>query len=211
MENTITFNYMPYIHFDAYKFVLENLRKHYPFSDVFIYFDAFRDDCEKYKEIAVQHNCKFIIKDVDVFYTNREDSFEINSKKLLEVYDRITFTCENTQSDWILILEDDVYIKKQIENFPKANVGTCRSYFRPGGGAIFNRKVFLDSIKKVSILDIMKTIPDANWAADVVLEHIFLRNGASFEEWQELAEPNYRDSLPHSIYHGYKELYNKNQ
>jgi hypothetical protein len=78
MENTITFNYMPYIHFEAYKFVLDNLRKHYPTSDVFIYFDLFRDDSEKYKEVANEYNCKFIIKDTAVFYTNREDSFEIN-------------------------------------------------------------------------------------------------------------------------------------
>lgn len=211
MENTITFNYMPYIHFDAYKFVLENLRQHYPDSDVFIYFDSFRHDVEKYRNIALEYNCNFILCDNTVFYTDAKDSFDVNSKKMIEIYDRISNTCNNSKSDWIMIVEDDVYIKKKIEKFPNADVGTSRYYFRPGGGSIFKRKVFLDSIKNCSILEIMETVPNANWAADVVLENIFRINEATFEEWEELAEPEHRDKQPHSVYHGYKNLYNKTE
>jgi hypothetical protein len=130
---------MPYIHFDAYKFVLENLRQHYPDSDVFIYFDSFREDAEKYKHVALEYNCNFILCDNTVFYTDVNDSFDVNSKKMIEIYDRISNTCNNSKSDWILIVEDDVYIKKQIEKFPNADVGTSRYYFRPGGGSIFKR------------------------------------------------------------------------
>jgi hypothetical protein len=207
MENTITFNYMPYIYFESYKNVLNNVREYYPTADIFIYMDSFRDDIEKYRKISDEHKCKLIIRDNHIFYTNREDSLEINKPKLIEVFDRIKYTCENTYSEWLMILEDDVLIKKQIENWPKADVGTCRDYRRPGGGSVFKRNTFLNSLAVADVTDIITTTPDANWAADVVLENIFLRNAATFEEWKELAEPNYRDKHPHSVYHGYKDLY----
>ncbi len=206
MENTITFNYMPYIYFESYKNVLNNVRLHYPTADIFIYMDSFRDDIEKYRKISDEHNCKFIVRDTHVFYTNRNDSLEVNTPKLVEVFDRIKHTCETTNSKWILILEDDVLIKRPIENWPKADVGTCRNYFRPGGGSIFNKDVFLDSLKNIDISNIMNSVPNANWAADVVLENIFKNNNAKFEEWVELAEPGYRDDSSHAIYHGYKDL-----
>lgn len=207
MENTITFNYMPYVYFESYKNVLNNVREHYPTADIFIYMDSFRDDIEKYRKISDEHNCKFIVRDKHIFYTNREDSLEINKPKLIEVFDRIKYTCETTDSEWLMILEDDVLIKKPIEDWPKADVGTCRDYCRPGGGSVFKRNTFLNSLAVADVIDIITTTPDANWAADVVLEKIFLRNGATFEEWKELAEPNHRDTQPHSVYHGYKDLY----
>lgn len=206
MENTITFNYMPYTYFESYKNVLNNVRKYYPTSDIFIYFDSFRDDIEKYKKISDEYNCKFIIRDTHVFYTNREDSIETNTPKLVEVFDRIKYTCETTDSKWILILEDDVLIKRPINKFPNADVGTCREYFRPGGGSIFNRNTFLESLKNANINNIIQTVQNAHWAADVVLENIFRNNKAKFEEWVELAEPSHRDNISHAVYHGYKDL-----
>jgi formyltetrahydrofolate synthetase len=209
MNNTISFIYVPYIHFEAYKYSLQNLREHYPESDVFIYFDSFRDDIEKYKEIALEYNCKFILRDEKVFYTDRNDSFEINSKKMIEISKRLIHSCENTNSEWMMIFEEDVIIKKKIENFPKADVGTARYYFRPGGGSVFKRLAYLDAIKKADIPKIMETTINGSWAADVVLENVFRLNEATFEEWEELAEAGHRDNLPHSVYHGYKDLYNK--
>lgn len=209
MENTVTFNYMPYIHYDAYKYALDNLRKHYPLSDVFIYFDEFRDDIEKYQKVAEEYFCKFFVREQKVFYNSRHDSLDINIPKIIEVYDRIKYTCNSTESKWILIMEDDVLIKKPIQNWPSADVGTCRYYHRPGGGSVFNREKFLHSLAKADIVDIMKSVDNAYYAADVVLEHIFRRNNATFEEWPELAEPNYRDTSVHSVYHGYKDLYLK--
>lgn len=207
MENSISFIYAPYIYFDAYRFALDNLRKYYTDSDVFIYFDSFRDDIEKYKEVALEYNCKFILRDEKVFYTDRNDSFEINSKKMIEISNRLIYSCENTKSEWMMIFEDDVLIKKRIENFPKADVGTSRYYFRPGGGSVFKRLAYLDAIKKADIPKIMEHTINATWAADVVLEHVFRLNEATFEEWEELAEPGHRDNFPHSVYHGFKNLY----
>lgn len=207
MENTIAFTYNPYIYFESYKNVLENLRKHYEYSDVFIYFDSNRDDIRKYENIANQYKCIFIVRDVGMGYINRTDSHDINKTKMLEWFNRIINTSNITHSKWILNLEDDVLIKRKIINFPHANVGTCRKYFRPGGGSIFDRIKFLESITNINISEMIDMIPDSNWAGDVLLENILKNNGATFEEWLELAEPNYRDTTDHAIFHGYKELH----
>ena len=207
MEHTISFIYSPYIYFESYKNVLNNVRQHYPTADIFIYFDSFRDDIEKYKKIAVEYNSKFIISEKHIFYTNREDSIETNTPKLLEVFDRMKHACETSDSNWVLILEDDVLIKRPIEYWPNGDVGTCRNYFRPGGGSIFNRNKFLQSLKTANINNIIRNVQDAHWAADVVLENVFKSNNAKFEEWIELAEPDHRDNLDHAVYHGYKDLY----
>ena len=207
MENTIAFIYNPYLYFESYKNVLNNLRKHYPNSDVFIYFDSFRDDNQMYSDVAYEHNCVFNIRQQKMFYIHREDSIEINEPKLIEWIERLKITCENTNADWILLLEDDVIVKRKVLHFPSVDVGTSREYFRPGGGAIFKREVFLDSIKKVNVSQLTKTIPDASWAGDVLLEHIFKNNNIEHERWIELAEPAYYDDTDHAIYHGYKDLH----
>jgi hypothetical protein len=207
MKDTIAFTYNPYLYFESYKNVLENLRKHYKDFDVFIYFDSNREDVEKYKSIANDYNCFFIVREESMGYMNRNDSYDINKPKMIEWFDRIKYTCENTNAEWVLILEDDVIIKRKIQHWPSKDVGTNREYFRVGGGAIFKREVFLDSIKKVHISYMIKNIPDATWAGDVLLEHIFRNNNVEYEKWSELAEPEYYDNTAHAIYHGYKDLH----
>jgi hypothetical protein len=207
MKDNISFIYAPYIYFESYKNSLGNVRKHYPTADIFIYMDSFRDDIEKYRKISDEHNCKFTIRESHIFYTNRTDSIEINEPKMIEVCYRLTHASENTSAEWMMILEDDVVVKRPIQKWPNADVGTCRAYFRPGGGSIFKREIFLNCIKNTNIQSIIRNVPEANWAADVVLENIFRINDAKFEEWIELAEPEYRDNTDHAIYHGYKDLY----
>lgn len=207
MKNNISFIYSPYIYFESYKNTLNNVRIHYPTADIFIYIDSFRDDIEKYRKISEEHNCKFIVRDDHIFYTHRTDSIDINEPKMLEACNRMLHACENTTAEWILILEDDVVVKREIQIWPTADVGTCRDYFRPGGGSIFKREVYLNSFKKANIENIIRNVKDANWAVDVLLQNILKNNDATFEEWIELAEPECRDTKPHAIYHGYKDLY----
>jgi len=207
MINKIAFVYNPYTYFQSYKNVLNNVRKHYPKADIFIYFDSFRDDIQKYSDVAYENNCIFNIRQQKMFYIHKEDSIEINEPKLTEWLNRIKNTCENTDAEWILQLEDDVVVKREIKEFPSMDVGTCREYFRPGGGTIFKRESFLDSINKVEISELIKTIPDANWAGDLLLENIFRNNNIQHEMWIELAEPQHRDNIDHAIYHGYKDLH----
>ena len=207
MKNTIAFTYNPYLYFESYKNVLKNLRKHYEDSDVFIYFDSNRDDIEKYKSIANDYNCFFIVRDGVMGYMNRNDSNDINLPKMIEWTERLKNTCENTNADWILLLEDDVIVKRKALEFPKVECGTNREFFRTGGGSIIKREVLLNSIKNTDIPTTIKTIPNTAWAGDLLLEHIFRNNNVKYEKWKELAEPGYYDNIDHAIYHGYKDLH----
>lgn len=209
MKDKISFIYNPHIHFNAFKFVIQSVRKNYPDSDVFVYMDIIRNDLKQYEEFSLQNNCTFIKRDQEMFFINKNDSMEINFSKMKEWFNRLKLSCEKSNAEWMLLLEDDVIVKKQIEKWPNSDVGTCRSYFRPGGGSIFKRKIFLEAIENSNILEIMTKVENAHYAQDVVLEHIFRMNGAKFEEWVELAEPSYRENVNHSIFHGYKDLYNK--
>jgi len=209
MNNTLSFYYSPYIHFESFKNVLKNLRMHYTTEDVFIFMDSFRSDLVEYKEIADLYKCKFIIRDDFFFYTNSTDSIEVNTKKMIEVFNRFNYLCENTNSKWVLLLEDDVIVKRKIKYFPEADAGCAREYSRPGGGAIFKRDMFLECFGKTNIIDIINHIPDAHWAGDIIFEFLLKLNNKSWQQWNELAEPLLRDSLDHAIYHGYKDLHNK--
>ena len=65
-----------------------------------------------------------------MFFINRNDSIEINLPKMIEWIERLKITCENTNADWILLLEDDVIVKRKVLQFPKVECGTNREYFR---------------------------------------------------------------------------------
>jgi len=213
MENTVSFILAAYIHTEACRYSLSTVRQYYPDSDIFMYFDSFRSqkDREDYEKIAKEFNCKFIVRENQIFFVSKNDSIQINAPKMYEMCDRLTHACENTNSDWMLILEEDVILKRKIENYPQSDVGTCRSYNRPGGGSIFKRETFLNSIKNVDVNNIIRSVPDAYWAADVVLENIFRRTNTTMQEWTELAEADYRETENHAVFHGYKDLYKKEQ
>ena len=207
MRDKIVFTYNPWKYLNSYKNTLDNVRKYYPNSDIFIFFDGSRNDLQEYLEVAAKYNCIVSVRNNELGYINRLDNLEINLPKQLEWIDRMKSACKISESEWVMILEDDVLIKREIINWPSADVGTNREYFRTGGGSIFKREVFLESLEKNNILDIIQNIPDASWAGDLLLEHIFRNNNIKHEKWIELAEPGYYDNTDHAVYHGYKDLH----
>jgi hypothetical protein len=207
MKDKIVFIYNPWKYLNSYKNTLDNVRKYYPNSDIFIFFDEFRDDLQEYLEVAANYNCIVSVRNNELGYIHRSDNLETNLPKQLEWIDRVKSSCETSESEWVMLLEDDVLIKREIREWPSEDVGTCREYFRPGGGAIFRREVFLDSIKKADISYLIRVIPNTSWAGDLLLEYIFRNNNIKHEKWIELAEPGYCDNTDHAVYHGYKDLH----
>jgi hypothetical protein len=207
MDDKIVFTYNPWVYYNSYKNVLYNVRKYYPNSDIIIFFDGSRNDLELYLQTAEEYNCIVIVRDSEVGYINKNDSIEYNSPKQLEWISRMKLACEMSTAEWVMLLEDDVLLKREIRKWPSTDVGTNRHFFRTGGGSIFKRIVFLDSLKKVDVLNLIKTIPNASWAGDVLLEQIFRNNNIKHEKWVELAEPDYFDKTDHAVFHGYKDLH----
>lgn len=211
MKNRIAFFYNPQKYFHSYENTLQNLRIHYPESDVYIFLDSNRDDIEKYKNISDKFNCKFEIRDREVFFIDRNDSTEINKPKMVEWVERIKYVCEKADSEWIMLLEDDVLIKRKILLWPKSDCGKNREAAGfLGGGSIFKRKKFLEIFNIIYITDIEKIVEKyhiCSWAGDMLLKFLFAIVNASNEKWVELAEPGYNDNGDHAVFHGYKDLH----
>jgi hypothetical protein len=210
MENTITFTYNPYTYFHSYKNVLENIRKWYSESDIFIYMDSFRDDLDNYKKVSDDYNCNFIVRRDEMYYINGHDPTHINLPKMMEWLNRLKYTCENTNSEWIMLVEDDVVVKRKIQRWPVSDVGTNRNNFRPGGGSIFKREVFLkiyENLGESGLEKIIRQQHTYSWAGDTLIERIFKDANVSNEKWIELAEPGYYDNTNHAVFHGYKDIH----
>jgi hypothetical protein len=210
MENTISFTYMPYIYIESYKNVLYNIRKYYPESDIFVYIDSDNSKLNVYLNIAQNNNCIFNVRNQKYGYINREDSIDVNLPKILESFCRTYNTCINTNSKWIMMVEDDVLIKRKIKQWPTTDCGTNREYFKIGGGAIFSRKKYIEAYEKLGVIGIENMVKNnhlLSWAGDELFKEMLLMVGCTHEKWIELAEPNYYDNIDHAVYHGYKDLH----
>jgi hypothetical protein len=208
MKDNIVFTYNPWKHLNSYKNTLYNVRKYYPNSDIFIFFDGNRDDLQEYLEVASNYNCIVSVRDTEVGYINRFSNMEENIPKMLEWTDRIKSACESSDSEWAMLLEDDVLIKRTIKYWPSADCGKNRHNVGfLGGGSVFRRQKFLECLYKSDIPAIIRKDTNAGWAGDHLLRYIFRLNGATEEKWVELAEPGYYDDTDHAVFHGYKKLH----
>lgn len=210
MENKIAFTYMPYEYFESYKNVITNVRKYYPDSDIMIYFDDNKKYINKYIDVAKEFNCTYYIREKHYNYIYREDDLSINLPKIQESCARTYNTCLNSEAEWIMMLEDDVLLKRQIKSWPHSDCGTNREYFKIGGGAIFKREKFkqaYENLREEGIENIIKNHPVCVWAGDELYKEMLLTVNCSYEKWIELAEPEYCDDTDHAVFHGYKDLH----
>jgi hypothetical protein len=211
MKNTITFTYNPYTYFHSYQNTLKNIRKWYTDESIYIYMDSFRNDLDKYKNVSDEYNCNFIVRDSQMYYINSFESTEVNLPKMMEWLRRIKYTCENANSEWIMLVEDDVLIKRKIQTWPSSDCGKNKhdDGFL-GGGSIFRREVYIKAYESIGEAGLEKLIRENHlfsWAGDMTLKALFGSIGASSEKWVELAEPSYFDNTDHAVFHRYKELH----
>jgi hypothetical protein len=206
--NSISFTYNPFGYKAAYENVLKNLRIHYPSSDVFVYIDSSIDNQEYISDLAASYACHLINRQKEMKYIHKTGTFEENSVKMQEWIDRIIYTCISTDSTWVMLLEDDVLIRKKINRWPEADCGRNRHNMGfLGGGSIFRRVKFLEAVEYTNIYDFMERYHVCTWAGDVLLKHMFNQINATEEKWVELAEPGYWDDTDYSVLHKYKDLH----
>jgi len=213
MSNTIAFNFQDSIYIHSFENCIKNVRKYYENQLIDFYIDSNSNRIEQYTDICRIYNVEITIRDRHQGYINRNDSFDINIPKILESHYRIYNTCKKAKSDWIMLLEDDVLIKRLIINWPKAQCGTNREYFKNAGGSIFKREMYInvyENIGEAGLEKIIKTNHTYSWAGDELKQKLFTDAGISYEKWIELAEPNYNDDTDHAVFHGYKDLHNLN-
>ncbi len=92
----------------ATDFVLKNFRSCYPDSPITLISDGgedFSDLSEKYNTYFV-HLHNIFIKDGDTYY---------DSDRMVEAWRRHKIAVDNAKTDYVLILEDDVFVQSRVE------------------------------------------------------------------------------------------------
>jgi hypothetical protein len=147
------------------KVIVENIRKHYPDT----YYRLASDAADDLSNIALINNCDY------KYYNTKLGYPSYDSTKVLEWLERFKYACENCNTTHIMMVEDDVWIKKPItvhddwqmvgfdikdgNIIPEAIIDSIEEFSgkRPitnqygcGGGAIFNVLTFLENYDKVT-------------------------------------------------------------
>ena len=136
----ISFNFQDSNYIHSFENCIKKVRKFYQKELIDFYIDSNSNNIEEYKNICEKYKVEITIREINQGYIDRNDSIEINIPKMLESHYRIYKTCKKSNSEWIMLLEDDVLIKREIRYWPITECGTNREYFKNGGGSIF--KIF---------------------------------------------------------------------
>jgi len=169
--NEIGVYYAVYKNKKASSFVLENFRKHFPDSKIVLISDGGDD----FSDLASTYNC---------IYHHLHNIFDTvplhfyDAERTKEWWKRHKIVCEETQAKYIMILEDDVFVRDRFDHQPPFDLRGVRfdgtNPFRPAivrdirkesgldcyyygmcGGSMYNSSVFL-SIYDDIIADIDK-------------------------------------------------------
>jgi hypothetical protein len=205
--------YMAYNNKKATSFVLENFRRHYPDSPVTL----ISDGGENFEDIASQFSTHYV-KSHNIFYTPGLVGAYYDSVRLKELWRRHKISAENANTDYIIILEDDVLVQGKVDLSSKFSLkGTLVGNKMPAlasrivresggetnndeygacGGAIYNSKDLLSIYDNtIDFIDkhhdnLFFNIPENMncCACDCTLVFHFNRNKLKYERAEWLAE-----------------------
>jgi hypothetical protein len=224
-------------YFNCYKnkFATENillaLRKHYPTEKVFL----MCDNGDDFTEIANKYNCKYYYSDVNIL-----GGRIINNKKChcfsdincaRHYLNVIQMAMDYCNSDYLILMEDDVLIMDKIQKYPlhsggdknsnnfdvlfkdKSNILNVKypdrkfSHWNLAGGSIVHINTLKECIQNTNIDDLLeldnycKPNLEVWHTNDVLLSFILMINGKTNELWTNTNKSN--------IIHPYKGFYNK--
>lgn len=209
--NALSFNFQDSQYIHSFENCIKSVRKFYKNELIDFYIDSNNEKINEYEKICKDYYVNFNIRDIHQGYIDRNDSIEINIPKMLESHYRIYMTCLKSNTHWILLLEDDVVIKRNIQRWPSSDCGKNRQNVGfLGGGSIFRRDVYIqayESMGESGISNLIKTNSMYSWAGDELKRKMFDNINATSEKWIELAEPEYFNNTDHAVFHGYKELH----
>lgn len=208
---------------------IKTFRNFHPNSDITIY----SDNGDSFDDYSKEFDAKFLIDQHHI-----DPRGKLNYDKLIIYFNRIKQHCLNTNSDYVVILEDDVMTYKEISIYPDTECAGPRvnpysfnlnTYLQNkfntkdiygygmSGGSIFHREKFLYSISSVSKLEELKKLnyfDDRICSySDVGLTLIFQLNGYTYGIWYDVSEKYHNDPAQiivrdAALDHNDKRLYN---
>jgi hypothetical protein len=181
---------------------LKTFRTHYPVERITLVSDAGED----FTRFGRHFNLNYYWSD-----RHCDPRGELGEAGTVEYLRRIHDHCLNTDSDFVVILEEDVTTYRRIRRFPAtACAGPRHNPFSAGlnrylqrlhrtslnygyamcGGSIFDRRTFVECYERRNLdLAALSTLdPAVIQYSDVPLTLIFLVNGYAFSVWEEVSE-----------------------
>ena len=223
--------YQVYKNKNAADFVLRNFREHFPENPIVLISDGGDD----FTDLSKKYNCSFHMRE-NIYgdETNNYPTYPYNAYRLKEWWNRQKLTCEETKMEYIMILEDDVYVKESFEIHPPFHLRGVRigNYFSPKmkqeikskgnidainygmcGGSIYNAKTFLkiyDDVMNDIEENHERLLEDDQYfvlgAVDANITYHFNKRGYSYEHAPWLSEVReHNDEYP--VIHQWKEHY----
>lgn len=225
--------YQVYNNKKSARFVLENFRTHFPDNPVVLISDGGLD----FSDVAKEYNCSFHM--CENIYGNEINNYDrhcYNAYRTLEWWKRQRMVCEETNQDYVMILEDDVYVREffKIESpfylrgvrtsnrlTPKLieeinDLGYEAGSYGMCGGSIYNAKVFLniyDDVEKdieENMDRLLENDPNLQYrllgAVDANITYHYNKRGYKYEVAPWLGQVGDGD-LDHPVIHQWKEHY----
>jgi hypothetical protein len=130
MTDTLGVHYQTWKNRPAVEFALENFRKYYPTASVRMVSDAGED----FSDLAQRFGCEFVYEDINVLPRGvlsghpASGVTDVNPIGAYHWLRRLYDTCKVLDTDWILIMEDDVLTKGIVQEFPHTHAGGIASF-----------------------------------------------------------------------------------
>lgn len=187
-------------------------------------------DCgENFDEMVPKFNLNYYKADKNILPKGKMSGID----GVKEYLKRINEHCLNNDSEWVLLMEEDVQSQRKINHFPSTECAGPRlnpystqlnnylisiyGYKNYGygicGGSIFKREAFLNAYKNTpNIEDYVQYDNRLSGWGDIPLTLLFHLSGYNYSIWNEVSEkthytnPIIRDS---AFDHAYKYWYNK--
>ena len=225
--NNIGAFFQTYKNTKATEFVLENFRKHHPNSPITLISDAGNN----FTDLSNKYNCNYIHSFVNLGRQGTQN-IKINSEYPIDprlgfnkeetfiwinrFYESCKFSIKNN-CDYIIMLEDDVYITNPITNLPSGGFSCGENndnfinpnlieylqkkydanfdvkYYSCCGGAIFNARIFVEKYYFIlnfldSEFDVLQKLDSRMGWLDFYMHIIYYMLGCKFEVNSQFVE-----------------------
>lgn len=162
---TLGVYHQSYYNRQAFKFAYSSFRTHFPTAPYVIY----SDNGDDYSEYQSEY-CFYRRSDVRNYGTGDNAYWRNNVDMFINYYSRIKEACELCKTDYMMIMEDDVYVKEPFELYRDFDfAGPCvakldsyvlgfltrktgkhfEGYYGMCGGSIFRTSILVDNFYKI--------------------------------------------------------------
>ncbi len=226
--------YQVYNNKRATRFVLDNFRKHFPDNPVVLISDGGLD----FSIIAQQYDCTYHMR--ENIFGNEENDYDrhsYDSHRTIEWWKRQKLVCQETQQDYVMIMEDDVLVRGSFNIDPPFDLRGIRlaNPLTPGmikeikeltgndagpygmcGGTIYNAKTLLsiydDVIEDIkNNMDRLQKEDPMQWrglgSVDLNITYHFNKRGYKYEAAPWLVELREGNVGNYPVIHQWKENY----